>query len=101
MDSYSESVDVTNRFYRGWIEEEGLEIIGNLNERYQVFSYGVESRARALGQASNSAFLTQNRNLKADPLNYDQKHYSHSRQFRSNIVDERAYFQHIITDGEF
>lgn len=99
-DIYDETTDVTNRFYRGW---EGLEItngVPDLRERYEVFSYCAESRARALGQANNPAFSV-NRNLQGPPLGYDNQRYSHSRQFRSNVVDEKGYYEHLITDGGF
>lgn len=42
-----------------------------------------------------------NRNLQGPPLGYDNQCYSHSRQFRSNVVDEKGYYEHLITDGGF
>jgi hypothetical protein len=105
VDFYDEGVAKTNRFHRyggSWFSIEGLEITAstNLNERYQVFSYCAESRTKALGQASNSVFTYVNRNLEGPPLGYDSEHYSHSRQFRSNILDEKAYYEYVIDDGD-
>ena len=31
---------------------------------------------------------------------YDEKLYSHSRQFRSNIIDEQKYWTRFYTDAE-
>jgi len=99
----TESATATNRFYQWWLSIEGLSITNNadLRTRYEVFSYCAESRLRALGQASSPGFPHMNRNLETVPLNYDDKHYSHSREFRSNITRERAFFEYIMNDGNF
>ncbi len=99
--AYNESAPVTNRFYRWGSHAEGLEITvsTNVSERYQVFSYALESRARALGQASNAAFGARNRNLQLIIVpRYNDKHYSHSRQFRSNAIEERNYYEKLMED---
>lgn len=95
---YDETVIDTNRFYRWWGYIEGLEItngVPDLRERYEVFSCNVESRAKALGQASNSTFSV-NFELSGVPLLYNDRRYSHSKQFRSNILAERVYYENII-----
>ena len=38
-------------------------------------------------------------NLRSAPLSYDDQHYSHSRQFRSNIVAEWQYWSKVIADA--
>ena len=37
-------------------------------------------------------------NLRDPPLNYNSQHYSHSRQFRSNVIDESGYWKQIKID---
>ncbi len=100
----TESAYPTNRFYQWWVTPPvGLSITNNadLRTRYEVFSYCAESRLRALGQQASPAFAYTNRNLTASPLLYDALHYSHSREFRSNIIKERAFFEYIMHDGDF
>lgn len=100
---FTESTPATNRFFRWWGYIESMSVTNNadLRTRYMVFSYCAESRSRALGQAENTAFAFINRNLKADPLNYNDAHYSHSKQLRSNIVDQLAYYQYLYSDCDF
>lgn len=69
-------------------------------DRFEIFSYGAEARSRALGVLSGLTDFTAF-NLQSTPLNYNSAHYSHSRQFRSNIVDERAYWNHVKADCGF
>ena len=40
-------------------------------------------------------------NLAAEPLYYDDSHYCHSREFRSNIVDEWAYWRKVMEAPKF
>ncbi|MEI6564103.1 MAG: hypothetical protein WCO42_07340 [bacterium] len=97
---YVEATAPTNRFYR-WSEPDyGFGVLSetNLNERYAVFAYDLESRTIPLGLSTNSVFKYTNRDLKA-LLNYDDQHYSHSRQYRSNIVDEKKYYDSLMNDG--
>jgi len=100
LDLYDETATATNRFYRWWLTIEGLEISPStdLRERYQVFSYDVESRSKALGQASNSGFGYDNFNLGAGPLGYGM---AHSRQFRSNIIEQKPYYDKVMQDCDF
>jgi len=37
-----------------------------------------------------------NFNLQDATLSYDEKRYSHSRQFRSNIADEDKYWENVM-----
>lgn len=65
--------------------------------RYEIFSFGAESRTKALGAANPPAALAgKSRNL--ETWEYDDKHYSHSKQFRSNIVDEMPYWKSFALD---
>jgi hypothetical protein len=111
---YDENADPSARFYRsedsGQRDSEGqtiyntigLDIIpdADLRPRYEVFAYCAESRLVALGAGTNSAF-TGNVNLEAPPFNYDDTHYSHSKQFRSNAADQWPYYESLKQDCGF
>lgn len=63
----------------------------------EIFSYCAESRASALGvQTQVNGFNLFN----LHGLGYDDAHYSHSRQFRSNIVDEQDYWKQVMEDAK-
>ena len=49
----------------------------------------------------NSAFAYTNWDLQSEPLFYDKMHYSHSRQFRSNVVKENPYYEGVFKDCRF
>jgi hypothetical protein len=68
-------------------------------DRYEIFAFCAESRSKALG-----AIVGENRfadfndfNLQNAPLNYNNKHYSHSKQFRSNIINQWPFWQRVYT----
>ncbi|MHB8790485.1 MAG: transglutaminase domain-containing protein [Desulfobulbaceae bacterium] len=61
-------------------------------DRYKIFSYIAESRVKAMGTQS----ILPMKNHDLHKLNFDYKHYSHSRQFRSNIVSESPYWEKIL-----
>ena len=84
-----------DRFYS---EETALDFPG---DKFQIFSYAAEARSRALGVLSGLTGDFTPFNLQSAPLNYNSAHYSHSRQFRSNIVDERAYWSHVKSNCGF
>jgi len=97
-DQYEEGVD---RFSRGPIENP-TEILSVDDERqkYQIFSYCSESRVKALGQVTlGGGFSTWN--LATSSLQYNDEHYSHSREFRSNIADEWDYWSSVMQDCDF
>lgn len=68
-------------------------------DRYTIFAYAAESRSRALGavEIPTSNIFTNQVNLQ-ESFGYDEQLYSHSRQFRSNVVDEWGYWQAVMTD---
>jgi hypothetical protein len=84
--NYTENLD---RFYRS---NDTLKLTKE-KERYMIFSHAAESRSRALGQISKFGF--ENWDLKAN-MGYDKYHYSHSRQFRSNVVDEWLFWVNVV-----
>ncbi|MBU0673009.1 MAG: alpha/beta hydrolase [Proteobacteria bacterium] len=70
-------------------------------ERYQIFSYIAESRVKPLGaMAVGGGFSGKNINLKKE-FNFTKRHYSHSRQFRSNLVTERNYWLKVMNVSGF
>ena len=70
------------------------------DDRSEIYSYAAQARSSALGVLSGMTDFTAF-NLQSAPLNYNKAHYSHSRQFRSNIVDEWAYWSRLKTDCGF
>jgi hypothetical protein len=76
-------------------------------QRYKIFSYIAHSRKRALGtqNVTGSGFTVANNvNLFEDPpelYEFDDRHYSHSRQFRSNIVNEKWYWKRVMEQSTF
>jgi hypothetical protein len=69
-------------------------------DRYEIFSYGVEARVRALGASENvngSFSISQQANLSRSPYNYEYKHPGHGKQFRSYIQKQRYYWQKVLS----
>lgn len=65
-----------------------------------IFAYVVRSRTRAIGAETVEVPLF-NKHYNLFGWDYDDAHYSHSRQFRSNIVDEWPYWKAVIESCEF
>ncbi|MBQ6472372.1 MAG: alpha/beta hydrolase, partial [Victivallales bacterium] len=62
-------------------------------ERYWAFSYVLQSRSKPLGKCPVA--LTGGVNLQGT-CGFDNKHYSHSRQFRSFASDTRSYWLQVL-----
>ncbi|HKL27532.1 MAG TPA: hypothetical protein VJ910_15010, partial [Desulfuromonadales bacterium] len=69
-------------------------------DRYEIFSFGAESRTKALGAAFPPPAVHPGSKDLAQ-YGYDKELYSHSRQFRSNIVDEMRYWSGFVNDADF
>jgi len=69
-------------------------------DRYEIFAFCAESRAKAVGAIGGDNRITgfNGFNLSDEPLNYDDLHYSHSRQFRSNIIAEWPFWFKVYND---
>ena len=67
------------------------------NDTHEIFSYAAESRGVALGVQSSLTEFTLF-DLAASPLSYTGAHYSRSRQFRSNVLEEGAYWDKVLQD---
>jgi hypothetical protein len=89
--------DLGDRFYYAivpYINERSLLFPANT---FEIFSYDAEARASAIGVLpSMDKGIFTSFNLRNAPLRYDNQHYSHSRQFRSNIVAEWQYWSKVI-----
>ena len=71
-----------------------------MRNTYEIFSYAAEAWGKPLGIMSNMINFTELYDLTSE-LSYDDHHYSHSRQFRSNIIAEKKYWELIkgISEG--
>jgi hypothetical protein len=68
------------------------------DDRYEIFARCAESRSFALGAVPTGVSgFTGERDLKSE-FGYQDNHYSHSREFRSNIVDEWEYWKRVVRD---
>jgi len=97
---YSEGLD---HFFGGPnIEGEPLSLTVE-RERHMIFAYAAESRSRALGQSENGMFEDWDLQLSLQDggMGYNTSHYSHSREYRSNIVAEFGYWQKVKTSCGF
>ncbi|TLM69003.1 MAG: alpha/beta hydrolase [Deltaproteobacteria bacterium] len=66
--------------------------------RYEIFSFCAQSWTCALG-AERKPSLTMTGIVDLSGFSYDRSRYSHSRQFRSNIVDEENYWRKFFFDS--
>lgn len=80
----------SNRFYR---QSEDLRFEEN---RYEIFARCAESRSWPLGQVGQIRDFTRLWNLTG--FGYNGEYYSHSRQFRSNIIAEWQYWHAVRED---
>lgn len=69
-------------------------------ERQVIFSYIAESRSVATGQIYLGKAVKGNWGLNLH-YGYDDEHYSHSRQFRSNLVSEHEFWRKLFVDFGF
>ena len=95
-----------------WVDVDGVEEaykhqLSFPDRSYEIFSFAAESRSRALGAVYASPVFAPvsftltvkgSRDLAED--GYSELSYSHSRQFRSNIVDEQYYWRSFVVDME-
>jgi hypothetical protein len=96
--TYEASVD---HFQRGVIGTPVATLsLSDQRERYQIFSYDAESRSVALGQAENGKFIGWDLQLDTD-LHFGGNHYSHSREFRSHLPEQRKFWRKVMTDCMF
>ena len=96
--------DFNDKFFRGPLSNpyETLYITVP-RDSYTIFSYCAESRSRALGQAANGKFQNWKLNepIANGGMGYDTQHYSHSREFRSDIPDEWKFWKRVFGTCQF
>jgi hypothetical protein len=97
--SYDES-NGEDYFYRGLLLSYAKLRTGFERDRYQIFAYCEESRSRALGQVRNGVVGFTGWDLNV-AIGYDDQHYSHSREFRSNHAAELMFWKKVVEDCEF
>jgi pimeloyl-ACP methyl ester carboxylesterase len=89
-----------DRFYRRGVTLSYPYHFDFQDQRYVIFSYMAESRSTALGTWDCGKTIINNTSLDLQ-FGYDDQHYSHSRQFRSNVLDENAFWKKVRTDFGF
>lgn len=82
----------------------GSEVLNFTNianhDCYRIYAYAAESRTYAIGtDLVNGVFS--GFDLESVTPKYNEAHYSHSREFRSNIVDEKPYWERLKGDCRF
>ena len=91
------AIPIPSRFYSGnWPLDTTLYLPGN---SFKIFSFCAESRTVALGAQPGSVTGFTSHNLESAPYCFDNNHYSHSKQFRSNITYEFGYWHTVINDS--
>ena len=71
-------------------------------DKYEIFSFCAESRSLALGaEADSVSWFDEEINLEDNDYGFDNKHYSHSRQFRSTIQKEWNYWKKVKEKANF
>jgi hypothetical protein len=66
-------------------------------DAHEVFSFSAQSRTRALGAVRDATPVFDSA-LDLLSFGYGAKRYSHSRQFRSNVIAEQGYWQRFMDD---
>ena len=96
---YTEGVD---EFYRqaviGVSAHQTLHLM-NEAERYRIFAYCAESRSRTLGRVRYGVAGFTGWDLES-AMRYLDDHYSHSREFRSNIAAEWGFWEKVKANCE-
>ncbi len=105
MDQYNEGVDEFSQklFIDPNLPDPYITIPLSIYEEtdlYRIFSYIAESRSRALGTQNINEANINSKNL-FDAFNFNDEHYSHSRQFRSDVIKESKYSAEVVKNCGF
>jgi hypothetical protein len=95
VDSYAPASG--DRFYYDSILPSDERTMTIPTNRFEIFARIVESRSRALGREASVAGFGTARDLHS--WGYDNQHYSHSREFRSNVADEWSFWDAFFGDA--
>ena len=66
-------------------------------DTFKIFSFCARSRSLALGAVETPINGLEGETNLQD-FGFNDKHYSHSKEFRSNIVDERPFWKKAADD---
>jgi hypothetical protein len=81
---------------QAYIDDRKPLSLDRANQRYKIFSQCSESRSLTLGQTNqNIKGFSENFDLSTN-VGYTDQHYSHSREFRSNIIDESVFWKKVF-----
>ena len=69
--------------------------VPNLSDTHEIFAYAAHAWGEPIGMLSSVPDFT-SFCLQGGLLNYNERHYSHSRQFRSNISAELPYWKQVL-----
>ena len=100
--NYSGNIDNYNpssgsRFYHNPVLSSGERDLVFPDDRFEIFAFAAESRSFALGAEPKKNVSNYNLNIDLFKLvEYEDKHYHHSKQFRSNLIDEFKYWEAVI-----
>lgn len=69
-------------------------------DTYEIFARCAQSRSAAFGatRLADGIGMKSQLDLQQSKYGYDKAHYSHSRQFRSNIIKEQPYWSQVLSD---
>jgi len=89
-----------DHFFRGEINNfyETYEPTGDLYNRATIFSYIAESRSKTLGQLNSTPFIPIDLH---NQMGYGADHYSHSKEFRSNLPQQNDFWVSVFNDCYF
>ena len=68
----------------------------DMEDTFAILSYAAEAWGKPLGVMPGVTAFGAAFNLSDNNLNYNRYHYSHSRQFRSNIIAEKLYWNKVL-----
>ena len=71
-------------------------------DAFTILSYAAEAWGKPLGIYAGqiNGFAPFDLGDENSQLNYDSFHYSHSWQFRTNNIEERRYWQMVLSERE-
>ncbi|MBQ9430278.1 MAG: hypothetical protein IJU44_01880, partial [Kiritimatiellae bacterium] len=70
----------------------------DLRARWCVFAFVAYTRALAAGQLDMTNVFKENINLQGPIYGFDSSHYSHSFEFRSNVIDTCIIWENILKE---
>jgi hypothetical protein len=73
------------------------ESTGQTDDKFEIFSRCAQSRSKALGALSLvNGFIPR----PLEDMGFDNRHYSHSKELRSDIIKEKIFWASVVRDFE-